>query len=379
MSEDQQNSSPSPEKALGRLREEIADLDGALLELLERRFNLAAEVGNLKAEMNQPVVVHKVEQRVLSRARQAAEHCGISIEVMESIFTAIINASVERQHRVGVKRRAKGGAQILILGAAGGMGVWLRHFLEGIGHTTTGVDPAWRSLPKVKGRYGNLQDVEQVADFDALFVSVPLESTASVLQEMIGAPPGPPIFEITSIKSHLKKDLDALRKAGTMTISLHPMFGPSKNPYEPLTMVHAVGENEALERRMIQELLAHPYLDLVSLPFDRHDQLMGWLLGMAHLTGMLFASALTQSGLDPQELGRAASTTFIRQVATARSVLEEDPHLYFAIQRLNPFRGEVYEALSKTLRRLTGLVENDDRDGFATALLEAMNSLPKLP
>jgi prephenate dehydrogenase len=261
------------------------------------------------------------------------------------------------------------------------MGGWLRRFLESIGHATEGVDPSWADLPSTEGRYSSLEQVKDPAGFDALFVSVPLESTAEVLARLTEKNLGikAPIFEIASIKSHLGPALDALRRAGHQAISLHPMFGPGKNPYEPITMVHAVYGDEAEERARILDLLAHPYLDLVSLPFARHDRLMGWLLGLAHLTGMLFADALALSGLDPEELRRVASTTFSRQVATASSVLDEDPDLYFAIQRLNPFRGEVYEALNGALEGLTGAVERGERESFAARLSRAASLLPKGP
>ena len=362
------------------LREEIAGLDRALLELLERRFTLAADVGRIKADEGQPIVVREVEQRVLSRAREAAQLCGVSPEVMEAIYAAIIRGAVERQYRVGVGRGARGGARVLVLGAAGAMGGWLRRFLESIGHTTEGVDPAWAGLPGAEGRYAGLDDVKDPGGISAIIVSVPLEATAGVLQDMaVNSRVRAPVIEIASIKSHLKEPIEALRASGLRTISLHPMFGPGKNLFEPITMVHAVAGDEAEERAVILDLLAHPYLDLVSLPFERHDRLMGWLLGLGHLTGMLFADALSMSGLDPRELVRIASTTFSRQVATSSSVLDEDPELYFAIQRLNPFRGEVYEALETALGGLTGAVEKDDRESFSSRLAKAASVLPKLP
>jgi prephenate dehydrogenase len=157
------------------------------------------------------------------------------------------------------------------------------------------------------------------------------------------------------------------------------MFGPGKSFFEPLTVVHAALENGEEERAFLLDLLAHPYLDLVSVPFERHDRLAGWLLGLAHLTGMLFAGALQRSRLDPEELRRVASTTFVRQVATARSVLEENHALYFAIQRLNPYQSEVYAALAGTLSDLTGAVERGDRAAFTEALSQAATRLPQIP
>ncbi len=353
------------------LRNEIADLDRALLEILERRFRLAAEVGRLKAEEGRPVVVREVEQRILARARGAARSCGTSPEVMEAIFAAIINGSVERQHRVGVEMRSRGGKKVLVLGAAGAMGGWFCRFLDSIGHNAEGADTAWGGLPPSKGRHTGLDDVADLNAFDALIVSVPLEATADLLASLSKKEIAIPVFEIASIKSHLTDSIEALRRTGTPVISIHPMFGPGKNLYEPLTMVHAAGADEAAERSLILELMAHPYLDLVGLPFKEHDRLMGWLLGLAHMTGMLFAGALHRAGLDPQKLKRVASTTFSRQVSTARSVLDEDAHLYFAIQRLNPFRGDVYETLRDALDELTGAVEQNDRESFAGILTRA--------
>ncbi len=362
---------------IGTLRDRIAELDRALLELLGERFRLAARVGEIKAEAGRPVVVREVEQRVLGRARDAAELCGVSPEVMEAIFNAIIRGSVERQHRVGVAREARGGARILIAGAGGAMGGWLRRFLEGIGHTVEGVDPAWSSLPPAEGRYSSLGEIPDLDRYDAIFVSVSLDRMPGVLGELAQRAPRTTVAEIASVKDHLRESFGALRDAGTPAVSIHPMFGPSKNPYEPLTVIHAVWEDEGAERARILETLQHPYLDLVSLPFDLHDRLAGWLLGLSHLTGMVFARALERSGHDPAILERVASTSFKRQSATSRSVLDGNPDLYFTIQRLNPHRGEVYAALHTAIGELTASVERDDRESFREILAGAASMLPR--
>ncbi len=104
---------------IGELREEIAWLDGGLLELLEHRFRLASRVGELKARAGQPVVVRQVEQRVLGRARDAAELCGVSPEVMEAIFAAIIRGSVEREDREAFRQALERAAGALDREAGG--------------------------------------------------------------------------------------------------------------------------------------------------------------------------------------------------------------------------------------------------------------------
>ena len=70
---------------LGHLRESIAEVDRSLLELLRRRMDLAAEVGRVKLGAGKPILVPEVHDRVLTRARQHADNCGVSGEVMETI------------------------------------------------------------------------------------------------------------------------------------------------------------------------------------------------------------------------------------------------------------------------------------------------------
>ena len=315
----------TPPDPLPPLRDAIADLDRALLELLRRRMEIAGEVGRLKAERGAPIVVRDVEDQVLRRARQQAESCGVSEEVLEAVFRAIIRGSVERQHRVGVELRARRGERVLIAGGAGGMGGWFHAFLDLAGHRCDLLDPAFAGLA----------------------------AAAAAL-------PGgrrPLIVEISSIKTPLVPALEQARRDGVRVAALHPMFGPGKSLYEPLTFVLAAQDETDGDRRAVEPFLSHPYTRLVEVPFAHHDRLMGWLLGLAHLANLLFGAALCRSGIAPAELHACASTTFLRQAATARSVLGEDADLYLDIQRLNPYRTDVYRATREALAHLEGLVE----------------------
>ena len=349
---------------LHRLRDAIAEVDRALLELLRRRLDLAAEVGRHKAAAGVPVVVRDVEDRILTRARQHAERCGVSAEAMEAVFQAIIGSSVERQHRVGVALRAERGGRVLIVGGAGAMGTWMHDFLGLVGHHVDVVDSAWEGLPPAAGRHAALADVPDLDAYDHVVVAVPLGATAAVLDEIVARRPAGTVVEIASIKAHLAAALDRASAAGVRVSALHPMFGPGKSPYEPLTFVLACRGDAEEERARVEALLRHPYTGVICLPFAHHDRLMGWLLGLAHLTGMLFGVALTRSGLTPSELHECASTTFRRQSATALSVLSEDPGLYLDIQRLNPHRAEVYAAVRAALADLVETIDGDDRERF---------------
>jgi chorismate mutase/prephenate dehydrogenase len=362
---------------LGRLRQDIERVDRALSELLRRRFELAEEVGRLKAESGSPIVVKEVEDRVLARARDEAESCGVSPAVMEAIFGAIVHGSVERQHRVGIARRKKEGQSILLIGGAGGMGSWFRRFFALGGHEVEVLDAALTGLPESPGSYGSLDQVADLDRFDALLVSVPLTATPGVLAQLAERPPRGLVVEISSIKDHCAEALSRLEERGARTVSLHPMFGPGKSPYQPLTFVHAVRSDRAAEREALDRLLSHPYTSLVSVGFDEHDRLMAWLLGLSHLTSLVFGEAITGSRMDPGLLHDAASTTFLRQATTALSVIGEDPDLYLDIQRLNPHRGLVFAALRQATDHLERCIEQEDREAFRDTLGAARRTLDR--
>ncbi len=378
--------SPSPPNDLSTLRDTIARVDRGILELLRRRMEIAAEIGRIKAGDGLPVTVKTVEDRVLARARQQAVTCGISEGVMEEIFRDILRASVERQHREGIALRELEGEKILLVGGAGGMGIWLSGFLGLGGHSIDLLDPSFASLPpqaplspnaEAPGRFGRLDEIADLNPYAAIFVAVPLGATAAVIEEIAARRPSGLVIEIASIKDPLEEPLVTARGAGVRTLSLHPMFGPSKSLYEPLTFVLAARGDLDEERALLEPLLNHPYTKLVVVPFPHHDRLMGWLLGLAHLSNLAFGAALTRSGITPRELYDCASTTFSRQAATALSVLSEDPDLYLDIQRLNPHRTAVYAAARDAIDELEHLVEVRDREGFRTTLEAARAALER--
>lgn len=389
---------------LDTLRAEIAATDRELVHLLARRMELSGRIGAIKAERGLGVSVQAIEEQVLARARDAAAACGVSAAAMEAIFRAIVQASVERQHKTGIERLQRGGGRVLLVGAAGKLGRWFAALFEHAGHDVVGVDPVFESRTEAHGgasavgdgareldatnrgtfgvdatrrapraaAFARLADVPDLDAFDWILVATPLGATAAVLDELVlRAPRRATIVEVSSIKAALEPALERARRAGVLVLCLHPMFGPGKSAWGPLTFALAVRADEAREVELVRALLAHPYARVVAMPFAEHDRRMGWLLGLAHLSGMLFASALARSGLDAAELEETASTTYARQKATALSILGEDPALYLDIQRLNPHREAVYAAVEDALKELAQLVRAGEREAFARCLARA--------
>jgi chorismate mutase/prephenate dehydrogenase len=63
-------------------------------------------------------------------------------------------------------------------------------------------------------------------------------------------------------------------------------------------------------------------------------------------------------------LAQLSSTTFDAQLDVATRVAQENPDLYYEIQRLNDYGMESLEALAQAVDRLRSAVAAADRQGF---------------
>ena len=243
----------------------------------------------------------------------------------------------------------------------------------------TSLDPALASIPEAPHRFRRIEDVEDLDRYAAVLISVPLSRTPQVLAQVVERRPRGAVIEVASIKAHLGPALARARELGVRVLSLHPMFGPAKSVYESLTFVLAAQGDLAEERVQMEAFIRHPYTRLVAVTLPHHDRLMGWLLGLAHLSNILFGASLTRCGLDPAELHACASATFSRHTGNALLVLNANPDLYLDIQHLNPHRYEVYAAVREALDHIEALVGEHDREGFRQTLAEARRALAGEP
>src|SRR5262249_16859950 len=149
----------------------------------------------------------------------------------------------------------------------------------------------------------------------------------------------------------------------------HPMFGPSANVLAGRHVIFIdLGSTEATEAA--RALFAHTTAVPVSMSLDEHDRAIGYVLGLSHALNIAFFTALPRSGEMAERLAELPSTTFDRQLAIARGVADENPHLYYEIQRLNEKGGEALAALETALTRVLAAVRSGDEAAFVTLMGE---------
>lgn len=348
------------EDVLARLRAEIDEVDGSLIELAARRQALVAEIGRRKRERRQPTRDYSREREVHELARRRAEERGLDPDLADVMLDTLIRASLTSQEWDRLEASAAGaGRRAMVIGGAGRMGRWFVDYLGTQGWSVEIADPAG----PVPGLAWHEDWREPSREADLVVVAAPLAATAAILDELGKLRPEGLVMEIGSIKAPVAAALKRLVEAGVRVASVHPMFGPDTRLLSGRHVVLVdAGDPEGLEeaRRLFESTSA----TLASMSLEAHDRMVAWVLGLSHATNIAFFSALEHSGRPAAELAGYASTTFGAQMAVAARVASENPDLYFEIQSLNPHAREPLEALAAAAAEIRRTVSAGDAGAF---------------
>ena len=88
------------EHDLASLRGEIDDIDSELLQLLARRMEVSAQIGEYKKNHNVTVVQIDRWKKILDDHIATGQDLGLSPQLINKVFEAIHQASIERQTHV---------------------------------------------------------------------------------------------------------------------------------------------------------------------------------------------------------------------------------------------------------------------------------------
>ena len=344
-----------------RLRDELARIDRGLLELVARRQEVSATLGERKRAAQRATRDYRQEKVVIDRARAAARELGFSPRLAEDLVVALIRSSLAVQERGSVAAAGRGGGKrALVIGGRGKMGGWFVRFLSSQGFEVETADPAG----------GDHADwAETSLDHDVVVVATPMVAANEILEGLAGIGPPGLVFDIGSLKSPLRAGLTALAEAGVRVASVHPMFGPDT---ELLSGEHVifvdVGCPEAMQEA--EALFASTMATRVRMDLESHDRVMGFVLGLSHALNIAFFTALAGSGETAPHLADVSSTTFEAQLDVARRLAAENPHMYFEIQSLNEYGDVALRELVEAIKRVRETVEGGDENAFV-ALMSA--------
>jgi len=318
----------------------IAEIDQEIMELVADRLAVARRIGAMKVVTGKKIRQPEAEKKVKERIEKGAKELGLSNEKIQEIFAGIMEASVEEQEKLeATMKELKVVGKCIIYGGAGGMGKILSEMLHMHGYEVTVIRSSGAVL-----KYPSMEQGVIPEDAEFAIVSVPMNITGEMIITASNQVPGKRIYEICSMKTRLKSAISRAEKNGSEVISLHPMFGPGIRAIRDKPVIFC-GKPDQFREDPIWKSFEAEGARLITLPFDDHDKVMSYILQFTHSMNIIYFTVLSNSGVDVKLLEQAASPICLRQMLTAKRVSQQDPQLYFEIQRLSDHLGQIYEEL----------------------------------
>ena len=107
---------------LTALRDQIDEVDKALLSLLAKRLELVAEVGEVKSQYGLPIYVPEREAAMLASRREEAAALGVPPDLIEDVLRRVMRESYSSENDKGFKTLYPNLRPVVIVGGGGQMG-----------------------------------------------------------------------------------------------------------------------------------------------------------------------------------------------------------------------------------------------------------------
>ena len=348
---------------LKKMREEVRRIDREIIRLVGKRLELTRDIGSIKKAAGLPLLNYGVEKAVIENARAVAKDLNLPADFVKSVMQLLINESRTQQERLHYSAYSGEKETILIVGGAGEMGRWLATFFEIQGHEVLIYDivPGGNEFTAVSSLEEGLKRASCVV------ISVSLDVVPETIDKVAALNFKGLIFDIASIKGHLVKSIHNARQRNALITSIHPMFGPNV-----ITLSDKVigfcdcGSTEALNRA--KAFFKDTAVREVDLDLYTHDKAISYVLGLSHIINIIYMKILSDSGFHYSELKKIASTTFLSQMITSSSVINENPELYYLIQKYNPFKEEIFDKMKHAMTSVIDYVLNDEKEEFVQSM-----------
>ena len=355
---------------LAALRSEIDRVDHEIVKLLSKREDIAKEIGMTKRKDGLNVRDAQREKKVADRMISLAKALGADRDTTKQLARLLMADAVRVQkEKDGTPLE---GTSALVVGGAGRMGGWMCRYLSNRGATVKVWDPKGR-----RTGYSNVRMLAPAAEAsDTVVVASPLGASAQDLKMVLDAGPTGLVFDVCSVKSHIAGQLRQAAANGVDIASAHPMFGPkAASPNGLNVVVCDCGSKSAAERT--RNLFRQGGAKVTYLYLEEHDRMMAYILGLSHLTALLFSGSLRSSDKPASELGEVQGTSFARLAELAREVSCESRRVYHDIQAMNPHTKEMVEGMERALLELKEAAVQSDHDMFKRLMDSAQEQLER--
>lgn len=350
--------SDDPKQALDGLRKQIDELDSELVDLLRRRSQVTAKVGQVKSQTGMPIYVPERESALIQQRRLQAEQEGVSPQLVEDLLRRIMRESYATQD--GEFLQTNPAIQKVVV--VGGLGALGRVFVELFTRSHYSVTIV------EKDDWSNAE--EHFADADLVLVCVPITITEQIIQRIPKLPDHCILADITSIK---RRPLEAMMKNhGGPVVGIHPMFGPDSTGMVKQVVVVCHGRENEQYQWLIEQMRVWG-AKVQESTAQEHDSAMAFIQVMRHFNTFVYGAHLSHESPDLQLLTDFSSPIYRLELAMVGRLFAQDPELYADIIFNDLNNVELLKRFQTRFSEAIQLLETGDKAEFIKQFFQIGN------
>ncbi|AUQ26429.1 bifunctional chorismate mutase/prephenate dehydrogenase [Dickeya zeae] len=299
---------------LTALRDQIDEVDKALLALLSRRLRLVAEVGEVKSRYGLPIYAPDREAAMLSSRRKEAEALGVPPDLIEDVLRRVMRESYASENDKGFKTLSPSLRPIVIVGGRGQMGRLFDRMLTLSGYQVRILEQ--EDWPQAQAL---------LADAGMVIVSVPIHVTEQVIARLPRLPDDCILVDLASVKNGPLQAMLAAHHGPVL--GLHPMFGPDTGSLAKQVVVYCDGRQPEAYQWLLEQIQVWG-ARLHRTSAVEHDQNMAFIQALRHFATFAYGLHLAEENVQLEQLLALSSPIYRLELAMVGRLFAQDPQLY---------------------------------------------------
>ena len=335
---------------LTALRDQIDEVDKALLSLLAKRLELVAEVGEVKSQYGLPIYVPERESAMLASRREEAAALGVPPDLIEDVLRRVMRESYSSENDKGFKTLQPNLRPVVIVGGGGQMGRLFEKMLTLSGYQV-------RILEKED--WARAADI--VADAGMVIVSVPIHTTVETIARLPPLPADCILVDLASVKAEPLQAMLAAHQGPVL--GLHPMFGPDSGSLAKQVVVYCDGRQPEAYQWFLEQIQVWG-ARLHRISAVEHDQNMAFIQALRHFATFAYGLHLAEENVRLEQLLALSSPIYRLELAMVGRLFAQDPQLYADIIMSSENNLALIKRYYQRFGEAIGLLEQGDKQAF---------------
>ncbi|MDU6412042.1 MAG: bifunctional chorismate mutase/prephenate dehydrogenase [Yersiniaceae bacterium] len=335
---------------LTALRDQIDEVDKALLDLLAKRLKLVAEVGEVKSRYGLPIYVPEREASMLASRRQEAQALGVPPDLIEDVLRRVMRESYSSENDKGFKTLRPELRPVVIIGGQGKMGQLFNRMLTLSGYQVRVLEQD--DWPRAD---------ELLSDAGMVIVSVPIHLTEQVIARLPALPADCILVDLASVKNRPLQAMLAVHEGPVL--GLHPMFGPDVGSLAKQVVVYCDGREPDAYQWLLEQLQVWG-ARLHRISAVEHDQNMAFIQALRHFATFAYGLHLAEENVQLEQLLALSSPIYRLELAMVGRLFAQDPQLYADIIMSSENNLALIKRYYQRFGEAIALLEQGDKQAF---------------